>query len=80
MKAVNYHFYGSDADVKRLAEEYEFLGRHVVIEPGHLTVLALPPKKVKKKVVDDKRKGRVSETRGSGDDRPTRKTDRQRSR
>lgn len=48
MKARNYHYHSDPATIERLKEEYEFLGRYVKIEsPGHLVVLALPPKKKK---------------------------------
>ena len=69
----NYHFYGSDADVARLAEEYvQYLGRQVEIEPGHLTVLALPRKKVVKKNSerDNRRQDRDAK------EQPKRETDR----
>lgn len=50
MKSRNYHVHGDAATVKRLLEEYEFIGRHArIVEPGHLVVYALPPKKEKKK-------------------------------
>ena len=49
-KVRNYHIRGSVEFINRLKEEYEFLGRHVRLEAtGHLVVLALPPKKEKKK-------------------------------
>lgn len=75
MKTNNYHFWGSEEDVKRLSEEYRYMGRHILVEPGHLTVFALPPKKVKKKS-DDRGKTRVSEAGNSSEDRQPRKDDR----
>lgn len=59
MKARNYHFHGDAATVKRLKEEYEFIGRWVKqISPGHLIVLAYPPKKESKKKYDNRGKGK----------------------
>lgn len=57
MSNKNYHIYREDqAVLERLAEEYRYIGRHVRLEAGVLTVLALPPKKeVKKKVAHNKR-------------------------
>lgn len=50
MKARNYHFRGDAATVKRLKEEYEYIGRWVkIIDENHLVVFAYPPKKEKKK-------------------------------
>jgi hypothetical protein len=58
MKVKNYHVRGDAATVKRLKEEYEYIGRWVkLLDPNHLVVLAYPPKKdVKKKSEDDKRR------------------------
>lgn len=53
----NYHIYREDQSVlEQLAEEYKYIGRHVRLEPGVLTILALPPKKEVKKKVDNKRR------------------------
>lgn len=75
MKARNYHYYGTQAEIKRLAEEYEFLGRRFIIEPGHLTVLALPPKKVKKKV-EERREDSRTKSEDRNEDRRNRQTSR----
>jgi len=59
-KVRNYHFYGTPEKVNRLKEEYEFIGRITRLEgPNHLVVLALPPKKEKKKI-DPRREDRKS--------------------
>lgn len=58
MGSKNYHIYREDqAVLERLAEEYKYIGRHVRLEPGVLTVLALPPKKEAKKKVDKRTSG-----------------------
>lgn len=64
MKARNYHYYGNQDEVNRLAEEYRFLGRNVIVEPGHLTVLALPIRKPKKKI-EPRGQNRRTETENS---------------
>jgi hypothetical protein len=66
MKATNYHYYDKDAaTVQRLKEEYEYIGRYVVLEsPYHLVVLAYPPKKEPKKKNDNRTKGRGSNSQG----------------
>jgi len=53
MSNKNYHIYrDNQAALEALAEEYKYIGRHVRLGDGVLTVLALPPKKeVRKKVV-----------------------------
>ena len=59
MSNKNYHLYrDNQALLERLAEEYKYIGRYVRLEPGVLTVLALPPKKEVKKKVDNKRRER----------------------
>lgn len=66
-KARNYHVHGTVEQINRLKEEYEFLGRVCRIEePGHLIVLALPPKKEKKKVDQNRRKPSNRDNRNSG--------------
>lgn len=62
MKTRNYHYYGSQVEVQRLAEEYAFLGRKVLVEPGHLTVLALPEKK---RTNDPRRSSHGTKTKNS---------------
>lgn len=53
-KIKNVYYYNNDpGEVNRVKEEYEFIGRTVRRVPGGIVVLALPPKKVKKK--DDKK-------------------------
>lgn len=67
MKATNYHFHGDAATVKRVKEEYEFIGRWVkLIDPNHLVVLAYPPKKDVKKKSDDKSRSRGSKSQDRG--------------
>ena len=75
MKQRNYHFYGTQEEVTRLAEEYRFLGRNVVVEPGHLTVLALPIKKTKKKI-DPREQNRKPKADVSEEDSKSRSDDR----
>lgn len=60
MKARNLHIHGTVSEINRLREDYLFIGKyHVeIVEPGHLVVYALPPKKEEKKKSDDKRGGR----------------------
>jgi hypothetical protein len=66
-KARNYHVRGSVEFINRLKEEYDWLGRYAKIEtPGHLVVFALPPKKVKEKFEDKRRKPSNREDRKSG--------------
>lgn len=62
MKSRNQHIYNSSQNVlETLAEEYKSIGRYVKLEPGHLIVMALPPKKeVKKKVAGKGTKRRES--------------------
>lgn len=64
-KVKNYHIHGTVSDVNRLREEYEFIGKYFVelVEPGHLVIHALPPRKEDKKKSDDKR-GRSSNKSG----------------
>jgi hypothetical protein len=70
-KVRNYHVYGSVEYINRLKEDYEFLGKWVRLEgPGHLVVLALPPKKETKKVESrgkDRRPGGVRKEAPSRD-------------
>ena len=62
MKNKNQHIYNTDQSVLiRLAEEFKSIGRYVRLEEGHLTVLALPPRKVVKKLDNPRRNsGRTS--------------------
>ena len=63
-KSKNQHIYNADQSVLiRLAEEFKSIGRYVRLEEGHLTVLALPPKKVVKKVDNPRRKSRRTSNR-----------------
>jgi hypothetical protein len=59
--ARNLYYYNPDLDVlKRLKEEYEFLGKKTKLEADErkLTVYAVPPKKDKKEKKVDKKKSR----------------------
>lgn len=47
MKIKNYHIYGDDKFLKRLEEEYLFMGRSVRREEDRLIVMALPGKRKK---------------------------------
>lgn len=59
MSNKNYHVYSEDQNkLERLASEYKYLGRYVLLEPGMLTVLALPPKKEAKKSAKSRREHR----------------------
>lgn len=63
-KVRNYHVYGEVNFINRLKEDYDFLGRNAkIVEPGHLVVFALPPRK--EKVKSDER-SRNKDRRGSG--------------
>jgi hypothetical protein len=56
-KPKNAYFYHKDpAVVQRVREEYEMIGRHVRAVEGGIAILALPPKKVKKKVEEKPRR------------------------
>ncbi len=45
-KVRNYVIYGTDQDdLVRLRDEYESLGRQTRLEPGRLTVFALPQRR-----------------------------------
>lgn len=55
--AKNLYLYrDNEEELKRIAEEYVFLGRSVKIEGNKLTVFALPPRKPKKKGDNDKKR------------------------
>jgi hypothetical protein len=59
LRNKNYNIYRDQKTLEKLAEEYIYIGRHVRLEPGRLTVLALaPPKEEKKKKIVDKRRER----------------------
>lgn len=48
MKSRNYHYHADPATIQRLKEEYEFIGRSVLVpEPDHIVVLAITPRKPK---------------------------------
>jgi hypothetical protein len=76
MKAKNYHVHNKDAnEINRLFDEYTMIGRSCIKEtPYHLVVLALPPKKEKKKV-DSKTTGRGSKRQDSTQKNRSAKTD-----
>jgi hypothetical protein len=59
-KNSNLYVYRDDLDeLKRIAEEYVFLGKSIKLEGNKLTVFATPPKKpTKKKDRNDRDKGR----------------------
>ena len=75
MKARNLHYYGTQDEVNRLAEDYRFLGRNVIVEPNHLTVLALPIRKQKKKI-EPRGQNRSAKVDANNEDQPTRSNDR----
>ncbi len=59
MKARNLVIYSDDQeDLKRLADDYRFIGRDVMIEDGKLTVFAIHRKLKtrKQRLKDDKKK------------------------
>lgn len=50
MKHKNHVIYSKDqADLKRLREEYEMLGRYCTLDEGVLTVFALDPRHGRKR-------------------------------
>lgn len=53
MKAKNHVIYGDDETLRRLRDDYRFIGRDCEIQGDRLVIFALPPKKAKRK--DDKR-------------------------
>lgn len=55
MKIRNLDIYPAPEDYERLVAEYEYLGYNVVRGKGKITVLALPPRKEKKKEDKPKR-------------------------
>jgi len=56
MKVSNLYIYGSSEFLRRLEEEYVFMGRQVRLEDDRLIVFALPRKKRKKAPVNKRRK------------------------
>lgn len=74
MKARNYHVHSTPEEVKRIADEYEFIGRAFkILAPDHLVLLAYPPKKEKKKKVvkdENERDNRGRRPQASKVDRP----------
>lgn len=73
MKSRNYHYYGDATTVKRLREEFEYIGRYCEVEDNgsHLIVFALPPRKEPKKKNDTRGKSNTS----ANQDRGTKKRD-----
>lgn len=56
MRVKNLHIDSADdTKLRRLAEEYEFLGFHYKLVSGHLTVFCLPKKKKQEKPTKKKR-------------------------
>lgn len=49
MKSKNHVIYGTEALLRRLKSEYEYIGRVCELRDDRLVVFALPPRKVKKK-------------------------------
>lgn len=58
MKTRNLHIYGTPEYVQAIKEEYDFCARNAtrMVAPGHLVVLALPPKRKPKPKEDVRRK------------------------
>jgi hypothetical protein len=50
MRARNHIIYGDEEKLRRLKEEYEYIGRVCKLEKDRLIVFALPPHKPKKKL------------------------------
>lgn len=50
-KTRNKHIYGTAEYIKAVKEDYDFSARNAtrLVDPGHLIVLALPPKRSKPK-------------------------------
>lgn len=54
MKVSNLYIYGTDEYLRRLEEDYVFMGRQVRVEDGRLIVFALPRKRKSSKVPKNK--------------------------
>jgi len=57
MRIRNYHIYGNQEFLKRLEEDYAFLGRSAKLEEDRLVVFALPRRK-KKVAATNKKRGK----------------------
>lgn len=65
-KIQNQHIYDRDQEkLKRLADEFTWLGREIRLEPGHLTVFALPS--TYKKKTEKERRKRIARRRSEHD-------------
>ncbi|UUG69443.1 hypothetical protein SEA_SHAM_130 [Streptomyces phage Sham] len=58
MKVTNLYIYGNSEYLRRLEEDYVFMGRHVRLEDDRLVVFALPKRRNKHKVQKKNRRRR----------------------